>query len=60
MTTRLFIGNLSFHTTEDEIRAVFSEHGTVESVDFIRDFESGQMRGFGFIEVAAKYPAIDR
>ena len=58
MTKRLFVGNLSVNTTEDEIKALFSEHGTVESVNFIRDFDSRQMRGFGFVEVATQDAAI--
>jgi RNA recognition motif-containing protein len=58
MITRLYIGNLSSHTTEGEIRTLFSEHGTVESVNFIRHFDSGEMRGFGFLEVATRDAAI--
>ena len=58
MITRLYIGNLSSDTTEDEIRALFSEHGSVESVNFIRHFDSGEMRGFGFIAVATRHAAI--
>ena len=52
MSKKLYVGNLSFNTTEDEIKALFSELGTVESVSFVRDFETGRMRGFGFVEVA--------
>ena len=58
MTKRLYIGNLSSDTSEDEIKALFSELGTVESVNFIRDFDSGQMRGFGFVEVATQDAAV--
>jgi len=58
MSKRLYVGNLSFSTTEDDIKTLFSEHGTVESVSFIRDFDSGQMRGFGFVEVATRDAAI--
>ena len=58
MTTRLYVENLSFNTTEHEIKVLFSEHGYVEAVNFIRDFDSGQMRGFGFVEVATQHAAI--
>jgi len=53
MSKTLYVGNLAFNTTEEEIKALFGELGTVESVNLIRDFETGRLRGFGFIEVAA-------
>jgi RNA recognition motif-containing protein len=58
MTTRLYVGNLSSDTTEADIKTLFTQHGTVESVTFIRDFDSGQLRGFGFIDVATEHAAI--
>jgi RNA recognition motif-containing protein len=51
VSKRLYVGNLAFKTTEDEIKVMFSEVGPVESVNFIRDFDTGRARGFGFIEV---------
>jgi cold-inducible RNA-binding protein len=51
VSKRLYVGNLAFKTTEDEIRALFSEVGPVESVNFIRDLDTGRTRGFGFVEV---------
>ena len=51
MSKRLYVGNLAFKTTEDEFKALFSEVGPVESVNFIRDFDTGRARGFGFVEV---------
>jgi len=54
MSKTLYVGNLSFNTTEDEIKALFSALGTVESVNFVRDFDTGRMRGFGFVEVASE------
>jgi RNA recognition motif-containing protein len=51
---KLYVGNLAFSTTEDELKALFSEIGAVESVNIIRDFETGQARGFGFVEVASE------
>ena len=58
MGKRLYVGNLSFNTTEDEIRTLFAQHGSVESVNFIRDLDSGRMRGFGFVEVATNDAAV--
>ena len=46
------MGNLSFNTTEDDIRQLFTEHGAVESVKLINDRQTGQSRGFGFVEMA--------
>ena len=49
---KIYVGNLSFSTTEDELRQLFSEHGTVESVAVVTDRQTGQSRGFGFVEMA--------
>jgi RNA recognition motif-containing protein len=49
---KIYVGNLSFNATEDEIRDLFSAHGTVESVSLITDRETGQPRGFGFVEMS--------
>ena len=48
---RIYVGNLSFNSTEDEIRELFAQHGTVQSVAVINDRETGQPRGFGFVEM---------
>ena len=53
MSTNIFVGNLPFSTTEDEIRKLFSAYGTVEKVSLIIDHETGQLRGFGFVEMAS-------
>jgi len=45
------VGNLPFSATEDEIKELFGQHGTVHSVALINDRETGRPRGFGFIEV---------
>ena len=58
MSKRLYVGNLPINTTEDEIKTLFGRHGSVESVNFIRDFDSGRMRGFGFVEVATDDAAV--
>src|SRR5438128_11045239 len=47
----IFVGNLSFGTTEQDIRSLFEAHGTVERVSIVTDRESGQPRGFGFVEM---------
>ncbi len=48
---RLYIGNLPFTATTDEIRDAFSAHGTVHDVSLISDRETGRPRGFGFVEM---------
>ena len=48
---KLYIGNLPFTATEDELKDLFGQHGTVHSVALINDRETGRPRGFGFIEV---------
>ena len=48
---KLYVGNLPFTATEDEITQMFGEHGTVHSVALINDRETGRPRGFGFVEV---------
>ena len=53
MSKKLFVGNLSFNTTSGELEALFSEVGTCESAAVITDRESGQSRGFGFVEMSS-------
>ncbi len=48
---KLYVGNLPFTATEEEITELFGQHGTVHSVALINDRETGRPRGFGFIEV---------
>ena len=50
---KLYVGNLSFDSTEDDIRDAFSAHGSVTSVTLINDRETGRPRGFGFVEMAS-------
>ena len=50
--TKIYVGNLAFSATEEEIRTLFSEFGTVQSVSLITDRETGQPRGFGFVEMS--------
>ena len=49
--TKLYVGNLSFDTTEDSLRALFTQHGTVESAKIVSDRDTGRPRGFGFVEM---------
>ena len=49
----MYVSNLSFHTTEDNLRELFGKFGTVSSAKVITDRESGRSRGFGFVEMAA-------
>jgi RNA recognition motif-containing protein len=53
LTKKLYVGNLPFSATEAELREVFEQHGTVESVNVITDRETGRPRGFAFIELEA-------
>jgi RNA recognition motif-containing protein len=58
---KLFVGNLPFTVTEDQLRTLFEKHGTVQSVALINDRETGRPRGFGFVEISDEglAPAIE-
>jgi cold-inducible RNA-binding protein len=49
----IFVGNLDFNTTEDELRQLFEVHGQVDRVSIMTDRETGRSRGFGFVEMAS-------
>ncbi len=49
---RIYVGNLSFSSTEDSIRSAFEPHGAVESVSLVTDRDTGRSRGFAFVEMA--------
>ena len=49
--TNIYVGNLSYQATEDEVRAAFESFGQVSSVNVIRDRETGRSRGFAFVEM---------
>ena len=53
MATKLYVGNLPFQVTEDELRAMFAPHGTVESVAIPVDRATNQPRGFAFVEMSS-------
>lgn len=48
---RLYVGNIPFETTRDEIRAAFEQYGTVYEVSLVTDRDTGRSRGFGFVEM---------
>jgi cold-inducible RNA-binding protein len=52
MATKLYVGNLSFRTTSEDLREAFASVGTVESASVIEDRETGRSRGFAFVEMA--------
>ena len=53
MSTNIYVGNLSFNVTAEEIQDLFGAYGTVERVNLITDRETGRPRGFGFVEMAS-------
>ena len=52
MSMKLYVGNLSFDTSSNELQTLFAQAGTVESVSLIEDRETGRSRGFGFVEMS--------
>ena len=54
MTMKLYVGNLAFETSSQELQTLFAQAGTVESVSLIEDRETGRSRGFGFVEMSTK------
>src|SRR5690349_24069531 len=54
MEKRLYVGNLPFDTTEDELHQLFSAHGQIVSAKLITDMETGRSRGFGFVEMSTE------
>ena len=51
---KLYVGNLSFQTAENDLNDLFSAHGTVDSCRIITDRDTGRSRGFGFVEMSSK------
>jgi cold-inducible RNA-binding protein len=52
MASKLYVGNLPYSTTEDELRTLFAQAGAVESVSVVKDRDSGQSKGFAFVEMS--------
>lgn len=57
MAANLYVGNLSFDTSEDTLRTLFAEFGEIESVNLITDRYTGRPRGFAFVEMATEQAA---
>ena len=51
---KLYVGNLSFHTNENDLNSLFAQVGTVESCRIITDRDTGRSRGFGFVEMGSR------
>jgi RNA recognition motif-containing protein len=54
MSIKLYVGNLSFQTSSEDLRELFAQAGTVESANVVEDRDTGRSRGFGFVEMASK------
>ena len=52
MSKNLYVGNLSYNCTADDLRELFSQHGNVSSAQVVSDRETGRSRGFGFVEMS--------
>ncbi len=57
MTMKLYVGNLSFDTSDQELEDLFADVGTVQSVNIITDRDTGRSRGFGFVEMSSEEEA---
>lgn len=59
MAKKLYVGNLSYNTTQEQVRELFAQAGEVSSVSLITDRDSGRPRGFGFVEMATDEGAAE-
>ncbi len=57
MSTKLYVGNLAFQTTSQELQEMFAQAGTVESASVVEDRDTGRSRGFAFVEMSTKEEA---
>lgn len=57
MENKLYVGNLAYTTTEDELRACFAEAGTISSVTLIKEQDTGRSKGFAFVEMSSQAEA---
>ena len=54
MATKLYVGNLSYDTTEDQVRTLFAQAGEISEIAFIMDRDTGRPKGFGFVTMATE------
>jgi RNA recognition motif-containing protein len=54
MSMKLYVGNLSFNTSSEDLQELFAQAGTVESASVVEDRDTGRSRGFGFVEMASR------
>jgi len=59
LSNKIYVGNLSFSSTEDDLKDLFGRHGSVDSVAVITDRETGRPRGFAFVEMSEPSAASD-
>jgi RNA recognition motif-containing protein len=57
MESKLYVGNLAYSTTEDDLRSLFAEAGTITSVALIKDRDTGRSKGFAFVEMSSQAEA---
>jgi cold-inducible RNA-binding protein len=57
MSTKLYVGNLAFQTTSDDLQQLFAQAGTVESASIVEDRDTGRSRGFAFVEMSTQEEA---
>src|SRR5215204_1075941 len=57
MAIKLYVGNLSFQTSSEDLRDLFAQAGTVETANVVEDRDTGRSRGFGFVEMSSKEEA---
>ncbi len=57
MASKLYVGNLSFDTQENDLRELFAQHGEVVSANVVTDRDTGRSRGFGFVEMSSEEEA---
>ena len=57
MAQKLYVGNLSYNTTEDTLRTLFAEYGEIQSVNLIMDRDTGRPKGFAFVEMGTEEAA---
>ena len=58
MSVKLYVGNLAFETSSNDLQTLFAQAGTVESISLIQDRETGRSRGFGFVEMSTKEEGV--